>query len=248
MSYRKKLIEVALPLDAINVESAREILKEFDKESCVAAAETKVRSSIQTAPGAAAAAAEEDDEAMWKEKYDELKAEFDLLRDSHDKLAAAADSRSRSTSQTAKGGSPLSPPMLPPPGAADPGIGRNGVPSLNEIYLYVKARAVREDPPVLEVLAQHPELVVKRERKRIEQDATTLRGALAILIAEKFFDGPREFADVRRELIRRGMLGSKAPNQQVSQSLQGIVEFGFLTKEESGYQAVPGMKVNIVES
>ena len=118
---------------------------------------------------------------------------------------------------------------------------------LEAIYTFVRTRA-NEDPGVLQILQQQPELRVKRERRTIEMDESNLKGSLAILIAEKFFDTAREFAEVRRELIRRGFLGTKAPNQQISQSLQGIVELGFLTKEDAGYQAVAGMKVNIVEA
>jgi hypothetical protein len=121
--------------------------------------------------------------------------------------------------------------------------------NLDAIYRYVVDRAAKELPPALvRVMAERPELQVRRERKTIDADASTLRGALGILISEKYFAGAREFGDVRKDLIRRGFLGSKAPNLQISQALQGLVELGFLTKEDSGYQAVSGMKINILES
>jgi hypothetical protein len=111
-----------------------------------------------------------------------------------------------------------------------------------------KIRA-QKDPRVLEILAARPELRVTIERERIYADGKTLRGALAILISEKFFDTAREFADIRKDLIRRGFLGSKAPNQQISQALKSLVELQFLTAEDGNcYQAVPGMKVNIIEN
>jgi hypothetical protein len=101
---------------------------------------------------------------------------------------------------------------------------------------------------VAELFVNRPELLVKIQRKTIELDATNLKGSLAILISEKYFDHAREFVDVRKDLIRRGFLGSKAPNQQISQALQGLVEMGFLTKEENNsFLAVAGMKVNIQE-
>jgi hypothetical protein len=244
-----------------DVDSARDILKDFDraqpkKISRPAAAGTDGRSSSQTPAGKRANAVgletrgitidgqivrEKGEDPMWKEKYDELKAQYDQLVEAHDATAAEVKrllvllDKAGLTDET-------------PRARRAAGNGTMCVPSLNDIYIYVKERAAKEGPVTLLALAESPELIVKRERRRIEQDASTLRGALAILIAEKFFDGAREFTDIRKELIRRGMLGSKAPNQQISQSLQGIVELGFLTKEDAGYQAVAGMKVNIVEA
>ena len=58
----------------------------------------------------------------------------------------------------------------------------------------------------------------------------------------------REFGDVRKEFIRRGFVDKKTPNVQIGQALAGLVELGFLTKEETGYQCVAGMKVRIQES
>lgn len=119
----------------------------------------------------------------------------------------------------------------------------------NALYRYVVERACKEqEPAVLSLLAVRPELMIRVERKTIQTDTSSLSGSIALLISEKFFDSSREFGDVRKDLIRRGFLGVKAPNLQISQALQGLVELGFLTKEETGYQAVPGMKVNIVEA
>jgi hypothetical protein len=119
--------------------------------------------------------------------------------------------------------------------------------TLESIWHWIRARA-SEDPIVLQVLAEKPELRVTIHRKTLEASAANLRGSLGILISEKFFDQPTESANIRAELIRRGFLGQKAPNLQIFQALQGLVELGFLTKEESGYQAVPGMKVHITEA
>lgn len=134
-----------------------------------------------------------------------------------------------------------------PESPAREGAHMNG--SLDHVYRYIVDRAAKEqDSAILKLLTLRPELQINIERKVIRADGSTLRGALGILISEKFFDGVREFADTRKQLIRRGFLGSKAPNLQISQALQGLVEFGFLTKEETGYQAVAGMKIHIQES
>lgn len=119
--------------------------------------------------------------------------------------------------------------------------------TLQTIWLYVRNRA-NTDPAVFQLLQACPELRVIRKVQPIAMDSSTLRGALAILISEKFFDKEIEFAAVRVELIRRGFLGSKAPNLQISQALQGLVELGFLTKEANGYQVVPKMKVEVISN
>jgi hypothetical protein len=198
----------------------------------------------------------EDGEPMWKEKYDEfVKAlsqslgcdnEADavvetvgILKTAHDALAK------RVTSQ-------ISP---PPQKAGEKAAGQpGGSPAASNgdfdaMYRYIVNRAAKEqEPALLSLLMERPELTISVQRKKIEANGSNLRGALGILISEKFFDGAREFGDVRKDLIRRGFLGSKAPNLQISQALQGLVELGFLTKEETGYQAVAGMKINIVEA
>jgi hypothetical protein len=204
---------------------------------------------------------------MYKEKYEALKLLFDDLRDAHDKMAARLAGTDFHTTEAAPpptgaengGGSrPIataSPADLRWPNSFEPPKPVHGAPSLNDIYVYVLERARTENPQTLRLLLERPEIEVRRERKTIALDAGNLKGSLAVLLSEGFFDTAVEFADVRRELIRRGMLGVKAPNQQISQSLQSIVEMGFLTKEStgaagqsSGYRAVPGMRVHIVET
>jgi hypothetical protein len=185
----------------------------------------------------------EEDESMWKEKYEELRAEHQQLIEAHDALAKEVmelrdQLRAR---EAADRWGPRNPAKQSP--------ASNGTRDLDTVYRYIVDRAAKEkDPALLSLLLERPELMISVERKKIQADGKNLRGALGILISEKFFDNAREFADVRKDLIRRGFLGSKAPNLQISQALQGLVELGFLTKEDTGYQAVSGMKVNIVEA
>lgn len=198
------------------------------------------------------------DEDMWKEKYEALRAEFDDLKSAHDLLAARLaelDKSSRPgrdpgvTAQNEENaaGRQASLPAAGSYGKYLPEHFRNG--DLEAIYRYIVDRAAKEAPAsLLRVVQERPELRVEIQRKTIEANGSTLRGALGILISEKYFDNAREFADVRKDLIRRGFLESKAPNLQISQALQGLVESGFLTKESQGYQAVAGMKVHIRES
>jgi len=113
-----------------------------------------------------------------------------------------------------------------------------------EIYRYVIDRATK-DPRVLAVLANRPELRVTVERQTIEADGGTLRGALAVLITKKFFDSPQNANTAFNELKR---LGRRVAKPGVYRELDKLAELGFVTKEDAGYQAVPGMKVHIVET
>ena len=150
-------------------------------------------------------------EATYKEKYEALKVEFDELREAHDAMAAilerltktqnsAAESRAGqlAADKTAEIPTPKGDPAVPP---------SNGKPAfpLQEAYQYLLDRIVKEkDPVIFNVLAERPELRVTREIKTVQAHASTLKGALGILISEKFFDSCRPFDDVRKEFIRRG--------------------------------------------
>jgi hypothetical protein len=124
------------------------------------------------------------------------------------------------------------------------GLNRPAQYDLNFIYQEVKMRAA-QDPGILELLTRRPELCVTVERPTIEVNGDTLRGALAVLLTRKFFDKPQNGNSAFNELKRLGRAVAK-PN--VYRELDKLAELGFVTKEETGYQAVPGMKVQIVES
>jgi hypothetical protein len=118
-----------------------------------------------------------------------------------------------------------------------------GESTMMDIYDYVRARA-EKDPGILEILTRRPEMRVTVERQTLEVNGDTLRGALAVLISKKFFDAPQNGNTAFNELKRLGRAVAK-PN--VYRELDKLAELGFVTKEETGYQAVPGMKVFIVE-
>lgn len=117
------------------------------------------------------------------------------------------------------------------------------------IYAYIRERAKNEeDLVILHLLTTQPELRVKVTRQTIEADGSTLRGQLAILISEKFFDKPRSFVDVRNECLRRNFIDKKMSNATLSAQLAKLGEFGFLTSEPTGYQSVPGMRIFIEDA
>jgi hypothetical protein len=111
-----------------------------------------------------------------------------------------------------------------------------------------------EDPGILRVSAQRPilkttiekpEVEVRVTRRVIEMDGSSIPGTIAILLSEGFFDVPKGGVVVVKELRRRGM---SFKDGTVYSRLGEIAGMGFLTKEGKEFKAVPGMKINIVES
>lgn len=114
-------------------------------------------------------------------------------------------------------------------------------------YALLKARLL-SDPAVLAALdAARPELVVEISRPRFEIDGSSVKGRIARLIHEKFFDSPKRQADVLREFRRRGWLDAKAGNAVVIRPMADVTEMGFLTIEAEGYQIAPGAKISMKE-
>jgi hypothetical protein len=112
------------------------------------------------------------------------------------------------------------------------------------LYQGIRDRALKEGPQILELLIQRPELRVKIERPVLEVDAKSNRGRVAILLHAGFFKQPVPVAAVVKECERRGFVFSKP---RMYEAVDQVAEIGFLTKEDGGFQAVPGMKVSTVE-
>jgi hypothetical protein len=211
-------------------------------------------------------------------KHEGLQAEHQTLIEAHDALAArvqslegalshstgsrSANHEARITKQESPTGGNSGRAGQPPGGESAEALrdgakagGENGAggpsspaPSYeqlrDQIYRYVINRAMG-DTRVLAVLVNRPEISVTINRQTIETDGATLRGALAVLLSKKFFDTPQNGNAAFNELKRMGKAVAK-PN--VYRELDKLAELGFVTKEETGYQAVPGMKVQIVEA
>lgn len=114
------------------------------------------------------------------------------------------------------------------------------------LYQKVVERLKREAPGLLKVLVMKPELDVEIKLATISLDGSSLRGRIATLIADGFFDEPREAIAVLHELRRRG--GGAGDKNNYQRELGWLSHSGFLTREPSGFQAVEGMKVNIKRS
>ncbi len=254
------------------VDSAREILRDFDvshpKAEPPAPARGIVAKAVQAVNGAvnayfAGAHQEsstglkpvlpeqriEEEEAMWKEKYAELKSEHEHLIQAHDALAKEVAQLKRVRTPVPvpvpdREGESAEPESVP--GRSRP-LDSDGWPAEYEaIFGYVCQRA-KESPGILELLVQRPELRVRVERPVLELDGKSPIGRLALLLKEGFFKDPRETRDVVKEAIRRGWCGNKTPDVAYAKPLKKLAEQGFLTIEEDGWHAVPGMKVSISE-
>jgi hypothetical protein len=126
-------------------------------------------------------------------------------------------------------------------GPAEAAISSNGPVDLESIYKYIRVR-LRSEPALLKLAMEVPQIEVSYERPTLEVDHKTLRGRLANLIAQGFFDEARTGSAAHSELTRRGF-STATPN--VYKELDRLAEMGFVTKEANGYASVEGMKVSV---
>jgi hypothetical protein len=111
------------------------------------------------------------------------------------------------------------------------------------LYQRIRDRLAQEAPALLRVLVTKPEIEVEVTRQTVTADGSSWIGWTARLIADGFFDQPRKSGAVWKEATRRGATGVGA---RADEACKKLLAEGFLTKEEDGYVAVKGMKVNIV--
>lgn len=215
-----------------------------------------------------------EDALMWKEKYEALAAEHKTLIEAHDALAArvrelearisgaegvrsilytgspAADTSAGGGDEAAEtdGTGPAAKSILSGAPRSSPDAPLKPINltegELNYLYFEIKRRA-HSDPGILEILQRRPELRVTFDPVSIDVDGKTLRGALALLITRKFFDTPKSGQAAFNEVKRMGRAVAKP---SVYRELDQLAELGFVTKEEGGYQTVPGMKIHILEA
>ena len=218
------------------VNSAHDILKEYDKQtkvSRVAAVKQKDTfvPDVYDAPGnVQTRLADQEEEAMWKEKYEALKREFDEL--------------------IASGTVPGTRPALPPDGSiTDMREWFEKFPkeSLEATYQYVRKRMREENPKDLLLGIQKQEMQVKIDRPVITVEAKDLFGRMCQLASEGFFKEPQGGKVATAEAVRRGWCHPKTPVMRVETALDKLTGMGFLTRETDGYQ-VTSFKINVVES
>jgi len=119
----------------------------------------------------------------------------------------------------------------------------------DSLYQAVKARLIAElptDPRVMEIVLARPELRVKVQRHILTIDGRSLRGRIARLIADEYFDQARTSANVLDELLKRG--ADRPSNIELGTELKALCDMGFFTRDNKWYSLVPGMKVSVVEA
>lgn len=233
-----------------------------DDDGAVAKSDQPAAGSPRAAEGDAQRMEQDGDreDAMWKDKYEAavadaakfVKEQHLPLVEAHDALAKRVRELETLGDLPSSGSAPFRPGSVPKPSetcgdeCTAPSLG-NG--NLDAVYRYIVDRAAKEqEPALLSLLMDRPELMVKVERRMINSSDDSTQGRIAVLIYEKFFDTAKDAGDVTREFKRRGWFDTKASNAALIKPLAQITEWGFLSREDAGYQAVAGMKVNIVEA
>jgi hypothetical protein len=114
---------------------------------------------------------------------------------------------------------------------------------LNNIWPLVRAK-LSHDTTLAQLLNDIPEIEILSKRKRVELDASTLRGRLAYLIANGGFDAGLKASDVASKLKS---IGAQTANANLARELKGLTTMGFLTMEgntqATTYKRVAGLKV-----
>jgi hypothetical protein len=188
---------------------------------------------------------ESDEETMWEERFEELKKQFVLL-DEHDRkiseeLIKLRQSLGMNKSEHTE--------VEDHPIAGEMGefLKRFPAASYESMYQYVRKR-ISEDPEIVQLIAECPELYVKIERPVLTANTKGLFGRMAQLVSEGFFKDVQGSRIATAEAVRRGWCHPKTPFMRVQDPLDKLTAMGFLTREAEGYKAVAGMKVKIEEA
>ncbi|CAG0967678.1 hypothetical protein ANRL3_01289 [Anaerolineae bacterium] len=121
-------------------------------------------------------------------------------------------------------------------------------PSLDLEAIYVSiVKRLEADPKMIRLIQQQPRIEVEVRYETIAMTNKTLIGRLAQMIAEGFFDEPKNGQAAFNELWGRLNFPQAKAKPNVYRELDKLVALGFLTKEPAGYRAVPTMKVNITK-
>lgn len=124
---------------------------------------------------------------------------------------------------------------------------RNACPGVSEdffepLYQLFKARLSRDAPSVLQILVEHPELRLKIDRPVVEVGGESLRGRFGMLIHDGFVDHEAKGTGSFRAEAKRRFGTDPGGGGTLATTLDRFVREGFLTKEGTGYLAVPGQK------
>lgn len=108
---------------------------------------------------------------------------------------------------------------------------------------------IRRDPVLIRLAMEKPAIEVTITKKVLPLDDSSIKGKVARLMAGDFWqdraDRARTFADVKAELVRRG-LDPKTPNLRIAAPLKEFLELGFFFKEGDSYILAPDVQVSEV--
>lgn len=186
------------------------------------------------------------EETMWKEKYEALKSDFDVLQAEFYQLKASSFGTIGHGPDKDAGTTQLSTSEENRPAATDTNE-RSVATVLNgareEIYHYVVKRAT-DDPRILQLLTTRPELCVRIEPKVLEVEEGSARGQVAKLIHEGFFAEPQNGNATCKEILTRRRF--KGARVSVYRALEDVAGMGFLIREKDGYIST-GKKVTMMK-
>lgn len=143
-------------------------------------------------------------------------------------------------------GSRLAPPVAALGNEKSPGVYSAELVDEDALYERFKARLAAEAPALLRVLTMKNQIDVEVQVNRISTNSQTCHGMLAVLLSEGYFDEVRTASAAWKEIGRR--FGYKGANVRAYEQMDVLHKQGFVTKESDGYKAVPGMKVNIIDT
>jgi len=134
----------------------------------------------------------------------------------------------------------------PAPAARPPAARETFAGDEEALFQRFKARLMQEAPAVIKLLTLKPEIEVSVERQILQVDGQSLRGRLAKLIADGFFDVGRTNREAVKELARTG---KTAHDSNVLREVRELISMGFLYRTAGDrFQAVANAKVNVVET
>lgn len=118
-----------------------------------------------------------------------------------------------------------------------------------QLYQAFKARLLAElpeDPQLLRILQERPEIRVEVTRTELVVDGTSLKGRVGALLAQGWFDGEGATQGATRAELRR--TGPDCNSGNLSKLFSELVRDSFLTAEHDNmYRSAPGMKARVVE-
>jgi hypothetical protein len=201
------------------------------------------------------------EDEMWREQAEAFKAELAQSQqtikeleaiiaglnersDNQEKIIKQLNAQSASVSEAQAQSTPSKPSDTPDPklnGACLP------LPSpdmqadqwFSAVWPLVRDR-VAADPQIVQLLQNQNEIRVTVKTQQITLSDDTLRGRLALLIAEGFFDVGRKSGQV---LSKLDSIGQRSAPPNLSRELAALTTMGFLLKDGTTYTKKAGVKI-----